>query len=214
MRDRKATIAIVIIVLFHVVGLIGFFIPVLQPLFLKIVPFHLLLMLAVVVYSHQSFGLKLVKFALIVFTLGFLVEWTGVHYHLIFGNYSYGKTLGLKLSGIPLMIGVNWFLLIYASGVLMQYSGIKNLNLRVITGAVVLVLLDLIIEPIAVRFDYWHWLIPGQTLTAPYENYIGWFLVGGLMLGVFEAFKFNRQSPVAIVLLLMQFVFFALLYLV
>ncbi|RKR85340.1 putative membrane protein [Mucilaginibacter gracilis] len=207
---KKATIAITIIILFHIVGLVGFFIPAIQPLFLKIVPFHLLLMFAVVVYSHQVFNKKLVAFIAITFVLGFAAEWVGVHLHLIFGNYFYGKTLGLKLFDIPLMIGVNWFLLIYCTGVFMQYSGIKNLNLRVILGAVVLVLLDVLIEPIAIRFDYWHW----AGLTAPGQNYLGWFILSGLMLGIFEAFKFSRQSSVGAVLLIAQYVFFALLHLV
>jgi putative membrane protein len=211
-KERRVTIAIVIIILFHVVGLAGFFIPALQPLFLKIVPFHLLLMLAVICYSHQKADLKFLRFILLMFLLGFAFEWAGVHLHLIFGNYFYGNTLGPKLFDIPLMIGVNWFLLVYSAGVLMQYSGIQNLNLRVIAGAIVLVLLDVIIEPIAVRFDYWHWLTHGELLTAPFENYIGWFLLSGLMLGIFEAFKFNKQGPVGLVLLIAQFVFFALLH--
>jgi putative membrane protein len=207
----KKQLLIVIIILFHIVGLIGFFTPALQPLFLKIVPFHLLLMLGIIVYSHQTVNLKFAYFIAITFISGFLVEWVGVHHHLIFGNYSYGPTLGLKLFDIPLMIGVNWFLLIYSIGVLMQYSGIKNLNIRVAAGALILVLLDMAIEPVAVRFNYWHWLSNDSPLTAPFENYLGWFLVSGLLLGVFEAFKFSKQSVVAVVLLISQFVFFALM---
>lgn len=205
-----ATIGVAVIILFHIVGLIGFFTPELQPLFLKIVPFHLLLMFVVIACNHQTFDKRVLLFMFIVFISGFTAEWVGVHTHLIFGNYIYGKTLGLKLLDIPLMIGVNWFLLIYSAGVLMQYSGIKNLNIRVIAGALVLVLLDIIIEPVAIRFDYWHW----AKYQVPLDNYLGWFIISGLMLGIFEAFKFSKQSMVAVVLLVMQFVFFGLMHLV
>jgi len=91
----------------------------------------------------------------------------------------------------------------------MQYSGIKNLNYRVIVGAVVLVLLDVLIEPIAMRFGYWQW----ANLIVPVENYLGWFIISGLVLGIFEAFKFEKQSRVGLVLLISQFVFFGLLHL-
>jgi len=211
---NKKNILIAIIILFHVVGLVGFIIPALQPLFLKIVPFHLLLMLGVIIYSHQSVNIKFAYFFVTVFVFGFVLEWVGVHYHLIFGNYNYGKTLGIKLFNVPLLIGVDWFLLVYATGVLMQYSRFKNSNTRVIAGAAILMILDMMIEPIAEHFDYWHWLgMPGG-LTAPIENYAAWFLVSGLMLGIFEAFKFDKQSIVAVALLISQFVFFGVLNMV
>lgn len=205
---KKSTIAIAVIILFHIVGLVGFFIPVTQTLFIKIVPYHLLLMFLVVEFTNQKADKKFFGFVLGIFILGFAAEWLGVHTHLIFGNYAYGKTLGLKVMDIPLLIGLNWFLLIYSTGVAMQYLGIKNLNYRVIAGAVVLVLLDVLIEPVATRFDYWHWF----DVTVPLENYLGWFIIGGLMLGIFEAFKFEKQSKVGLILLVSQFVFFGLLH--
>ncbi|EHQ25402.1 carotenoid biosynthesis protein [Mucilaginibacter paludis] len=211
LKLNKITIAILIIVVFHIVGLIGFFIPALQPLFLKIVPFHLLLMLAVIIYSHEARSFKFLIFFIVVFVLGLLVEWVGVHEHVIFGRYVYGKTLGIKLSDIPLMIGVNWFLLVYSAGVLVQWSPFKNPFIKVVLGAAVLVLLDMVIEPVAVRFDYWAWLSAGSYLTAPLKNYVDWFLVSLAMLVVFELFQFKKQSQVAAVLMLTQFVFFILM---
>jgi putative membrane protein len=90
-----------------------------------------------------------------IFIIGFAAEWVGVHKAWLFGSYYYGETLGTKVDGIPLTIGVIWFLLIYSTGVLMQYSRIKYVLIRVIVGAGILVGLDKLIEPIAVRFDYW-----------------------------------------------------------
>jgi putative membrane protein len=212
MKLNKTNIAIIVVVLFHLVGIAGFFIPSAQALFIKIVPFHLLLMLGVVVYSHNKLDSRFLQFIALIFTAGFAIEWLGVHMHLIFGDYLYGATLGFKFNYVPLIIGVNWVLLIYSTGVLMQYLPFQNGNLKVMVGALVLVLLDFLIEPVAVRFDYWHWLSINTTLTAPLENYLGWFLVSGLMLGIFQAFKFNKQSMVALVLLAAQFVFFTAMH--
>lgn len=207
-NDAKAErIGIVIVVLFHIVGLAGFIIPSLNHLFLRLVPWHLLLMAAVVFYTRNSVDTPFLLFALLIFITGFCAELIGVHTGLLFGNYNYGDTLGTKLFGIPLMIGVNWLLLIYATGGLMQYSRVKNTYIRILAGALILVLLDVLIEPVAIRFNYWHWI----ENTIPLKNYVCWFLLSALMLYAFEKFKLNPQNRVAPVLLLMQFVFFIVL---
>ncbi|QEM14293.1 carotenoid biosynthesis protein [Mucilaginibacter rubeus] len=204
----KNRICVTIIFLFHLVGLIGFTIPSLAVLFIALVPWHLLLMLGVVIYSHDVFNGRFMLFAVIIFIAGFMAEYIGVHTGWLFGNYSYGATLGTRLLDIPLMIGVNWFLLIYATGVFLRRSRHFNNKLaRILTGALVLTLLDMLIEPIAIHFDYWHWL--GGAV--PLQNYVCWFALSALLLFIFEQFKFKRQSIVAPALLIAQFVFFAVL---
>lgn len=203
-------IAIIVIVLFHLVGLVGLSVPGTRALFLQIVPFHLLLMLAIVTLGHHKLSSRFGIFILIVFWLGFIAEWIGVHKGWLFGNYAYDETLGVKLSGIPLMIGVNWFLLIYATGVTLQHSRLKSAFFRIIAGATILVLLDVLIEPVAIKFNYWHW----NSGSIPLKNYACWFLVSAAMLYVFELFSFKKQSIAAPVLLVTEFVFFGLLNLV
>lgn len=206
---RNPTVAIALIVLFHLVGLIGLSVNSLRPLFLQIVPWHLLLMMLIIFFSHKRFDIKFILFAAIVFIIGYFIEWAGVHTGLLFGNYAYGKTLGIQISSIPLIIGVNWFLLIYATGVLLQQSRLKNKLPRIIAGALILVMLDALIEPAARSFNYWHWA--GNII--PVQNYICWFFVSTVMLFLFEKFRFEKQNIVAPVLLIAQFVFFiALLF--
>jgi putative membrane protein len=202
--------AIVIIILFHFVGLVGLIVPATQPLFLQIVPWHLLLMLLVIVLAHKNFDNKFAAFTALIFITGIVLEWIGVHKQWLFGNYAYGNTLGLKIVNVPLTIGINWFLLIYAAGVTMQRSRLKSMGPRVIVGALLLVLLDLLIEPVAIRFDYWHW----ADNIIPFKNYYCWFLVSAVMLFVFEKFGFKKQSIAAPVLLATEFVFFGVLNIV
>jgi len=207
---RLQAILIAVIILFHVVGITGLSIPALRPLFLQLVPWHILAMLAVIVASHKSFSEGFLLFFLIIFITGFIGEWLGVHKNWVFGNYNYGKTLGLQLFDIPLTIGINWFLLVYSTGVLMQRLRVRSVFVRTIAGAIILVLLDMLIEPVAIKFDYWHW----TNNMIPFNNYAGWFVVSVLMLYVFEQFRFKKQSIVGPVLLITQFVFFGLLQLV
>ncbi|HTD42475.1 MAG TPA: carotenoid biosynthesis protein [Mucilaginibacter sp.] len=205
--NRKA---ISVIVIFHLIGLIGLSISFTHPIFLKLVPWHLLLMLAVIVLNHNRIDNRFVLFLVIVFISGFAAEWAGVHKHLFFGDYTYGKTLGVKVLGVPLIIGVNWFLLTYSASVLMQRSRLKSMFFRVIIGSLILVLLDLLIEPVAAHLDYWHWA--GDAI--PLKNYLSWFLASIVMLFIYELFRFKYQSVVAPVLLITQFIFFGILYLV
>jgi putative membrane protein len=201
---RSQRISIIIIILFHAVGLIGCSLPATDVQFLKLVPWHLLLMTVVIVCNHNQLGSRFFLFALLVFVIGFTAELIGVHTGWLFGNYTYGETLGTQLFRIPLMIGVNWFLLIYSTGVLLQRSRIKNSIVRILAGAVILVLLDILIEPMAIHFDYWHW----ANNHIPLKNYVCWFGLSALLLFVFDQFKFKLQSIVAPSLLIIQFVFF------
>ena len=202
--------AVSLILTFHAVGLVGLALPLTRPLFLHIVPFHLLLMLAIIVLNHKRIDKPFVFFFITIFIGGFVAEWIGVNKHWLFGDYTYGETLGLKLLGVPLIIGCNWFMLIYSAGVLMQRSRLKSFILRVLIGALLLVLLDFLIEPVAVYFDYWHWV----NSVVPLKNYSCWFAISLLMLLLFELFRFKQQRIVAVILLLTQFAFFGLLCLI
>jgi len=210
--ERKKSLtgkaAVTAIILFHAVGLIGFFIPIINPLFIKLVPYHLLLMLIVILYSYNRLSVRLAGFLALIWLTGFCCEYIGVHKGWLFGSYIYGDTLGPKIAGVPLIIGVNWFLLVFSAGAVMQRTKIRKPALRIIAGAAVLTLLDVLIEPTAVKLDYWHW----DNSVVPFKNYLCWFLISAIMLWFFERFRFRRLNYAGPVLLLAQFVFFLALY--
>jgi putative membrane protein len=203
-NDKKTAQAVRLILIFHLVGLAGLSIPVTRSLFLILVPFHLLLMTAILGTNHKKFDTKFILFFLVMFITGYIAEWVGVHTGLLFGDYVYDGTLGFKIDGIPLIMGANWFLLIYAVGTTLQQVPIKQMWLRVLIGSAALVLLDLLIEPAAIKFNYWHWL----NTTVPIANYVCWFVLGALLLSVFELCRFKKQSIIGMILLISQFLFF------
>ena len=194
--------------MFHVVGLIGLLLPFTHGLFLQLLPWHLLFMLAIVCGSHRPTTGGFFAFAGIIYVLAFIAEWIGVNTKDIFGSYRYSMVLGSKIDSVPLIIGVNWFLLIYSTGILMKRSRVRSAVLRVILGALLLVLLDAFIEQVAVKYDYWRW----EHDIIPFENFVSWFFVSAVFLSIFELFKFKRQTIVAPVFLLVQFLFFIILW--
>jgi putative membrane protein len=197
---KKEYILSFFIILFHLVGFLGFFFGY-KELFTSLIPFHLLLMLLLLVWSYNAFNSR---FALLIYCLGFGIEFLGVHTGIVFGSYQYGDALGFKLANIPLLIGVNWVLLIFAAGSTIQYIPINSDVLKSALAAVLLVLLDVFIEPVAIRFDYWHW----ASATIPFQNYVAWFAFSFGCFWLFFNQKQKEKNSVAVVLLLAQFLFF------
>lgn len=204
--SRKWAVAIIII--FHVVGLIGFLLPSFHQLFVNLVPYHLLLMFLIIVLSYN--GDRNTLFLLIagVFLCGYMVEVLGVKTLEIFGNYAYGDTMGPKVADVPLLMGVNWVILIFSIGQMVKGFRVRNSILASLIGAALLVLFDFFMEPVAMKFDYWQW----HDKVIPVQNYIAWFIVSVILLKFYYALHLKQQKYVGITLFISQFVFFVVLY--
>lgn len=203
----KTYFSIALIVIFHLVGFIGFANEIFASTFEKLVPFHLLLMLAIVLWNNESWNKSFAVFAISVYTLSFLIEMIGTNTGLIFGEYYYGETLGVKLLETPLLIGVNWFLLVYGVGVSLNLIRKLNLWLSAAFGATILSILDYFIEPVAIKFDYWQW----ANQYIPTQNYVAWWVLAFVFMLMFNKLHFNKRNIPASILLLVQFIFFILL---
>jgi putative membrane protein len=204
MKLNRIQFCSILMVLFHIVGLYGFLNSDFETLFIALVPYHLLLMLGLLIYSTKDFSKNIKIFAVIIYLAGFFIEVIGVNTGLIFGDYSYGEALGLKVLSTPLLIGVNWLILIYCTGVLLEYFKLKNSIIFSLIGALILLGIDFLIEPVAIRFNYWSWS-GGQI---PLQNYIGWYIFSFLLFFVFKGLDFNKNNKAAIVLLFAQIGFF------
>jgi putative membrane protein len=204
MKLNKTIICSILMVLFHLVGLYGFLNSELEGLFIALVPYHLLLMLTLLFVSTGDYSLNIRIFAIIVYLAGFFIEVAGVNTGLIFGTYSYGEALGVKLFSTPLLIGANWLILVYCTGVFLEQFKLKSSFIFSLLGALILLSIDFLIEPIAIRFDYWSWA--GEEI--PLQNYLGWYIFSFLLFWVFRGLDFKKQNKAAIVLLVAQVGFF------
>ena len=201
---NKTLFCSIIIVLFHIVGLYGFLTPALELLFIKLVPYHLLLMLGLMVFTVNDRSLGLIKFTAVVYLAGFFIEVIGVNTGQIFGDYIYGTALGIKLWATPLLIGVNWLILVYSTGVFLETFNFKSKWLFSAFGAGILLGIDFLIEPVAIRFDYWSWFEG----VIPVQNYLGWYIFSYCLFLFFSASNFNKKNKAAVVLLFAQLCFF------
>jgi len=113
--------------------------------------------------------------------------------------------LGWKAGDTPLMIGVNWVMLAYCTGIAANYLlGQAHWLWRGLLASVLMVLLDVFIEPVAIRFDFWSW----ADGTPPLQNYVGWFVVAFPLLALFARIEPRNRNKTALVLLVLQAIFF------
>lgn len=186
----------------HLVGLLGFYGCFSIPHFEQLTPWHLLACFLLIV-SHQPLrDVKEMVFLLFLYTSGFFIEWLGVYTGKIFGQYTYGNTLGFKLLDIPIIIGINWVIVVYACGSLAQKLT-APVFVKIIIGSSLMVVSDYFIEPFAMRYNLWQWKSTG----VPVHNYLGWAACGIMMQALYFYLKI-AANKVAIAIWMMQVLFF------
>ncbi|HHP7241684.1 MAG TPA: carotenoid biosynthesis protein [Cyclobacteriaceae bacterium] len=201
-RDKIAGLVLIII---HLVGVVGYNIDLLHPIFLSLSPYTIILSVLLMLSFDTNINSRLLILLVIIFLLGMIVEIVGVRTGIIFGEYHYTNILGLHILGVPITLGFTWAGLVYAIGMIFQ--NILSFYFKLILSVVVLVLLDYLIEPIAIELNYWIWEMNGE---APFFNYLGWSFTGLIMFFLFYRFKPRSNNKLAIWFLAAQVIFFGL----
>lgn len=166
-----AVIAVVFLAGNHLIGTVGLNSEQ-HLLFEKVSWVNLLFSLLVVVAFQKPLNRNVVLFSVFAFVLGMLVEILGVNTGFPFGIYYYTEKFGTQLLGVPLIIGANWVLLSYCCGMLVQpYFG--NDAIKIVTASALMLVLDLLLEPFAIRHSFWLW----KSGTPPMQNFFSWFVV-------------------------------------
>jgi putative membrane protein len=197
-----------VVSIIYVVGIAGFLIPELNPLFLKLTPWNLIAAFVIAWIFHKKWELSHVLTILGLGVAGFFVEFIGVKTGVIFGSYAYGSTLGAKWQGTPYLIGLNWAaLILYTSSI---FAGAVKSNLgRSILGAAVMTLYDFFMEPVAMKYDFWDW----KDGIIPIQNYVAWFLIALVFDLILNAIAKPIRNRMAASLFYIQFGFFLILFL-
>lgn len=203
--DHRHGIGLVLIL--HIVGLLALASP-LAPWVISLTPVNLLVTAAAMAV-FAKLDRRTVLFAFVVGALGYFVEVLGVWTGRVFGEYQYGDVLGFKLLNVPLLIGLNWSMLVFAVGVPLSRTALP-VWAKVLIGSIAMVALDLLIEPVAIHLGFWNWEQP----TVPLQNYVAWGLVSALFFTLFFLLPLRRENPVARYVLAAQVLFFAGLNLV
>lgn len=197
----------IFLTIIYTVGILGMW---LKPNdFISLTPLNLaltcFLLLAYYPYKEKDF----IRYCIFLFTAGFAIEMIGVQTGKIFGMYYYGYALGFKLKHVPVIIGINWLMLILATQSIAQKFSNKLYIIAAI-GASLMVVLDLLIEPIASKYEFWHW----HNDVIPLQNFVAWFIISFFFHGLGTVMKFNKENKMAVFVFAIQLIFFAFLNLV
>lgn len=193
-------------VIFYSVGIAGMLLPFSFPLFVKLIPVALLLSSVALVFFHTAFNVKTLVVFIFIYLFGFFVEVLGVNTGLIFGDYIYGESLGIKSFNTPLIIGLNWLLLVYITASVLENTKLIA-PVKVLLGASMMLGYDMIIEQLAPELNMWDW----QNNAIPVSNYVAWFFIAAFFHAAIQVFKIKTVNKLAPVILICQVLFFLVL---
>ncbi|CAN1506423.1 crt_membr_arch, carotene biosynthesis associated membrane protein [Spirosomataceae bacterium] len=193
----------------YLAGIIGLSVDTTQTFFHFLTPFHLLSSFVFLILAEKNRNSSFWKFVILAVSVGYFIEVLGVKTQMIFGAYQYQTTLGLKILDVPPMIGINWFLMVFCAGILIEKMSKNNYNIlqKTTLGAILLTIFDYIAEPVAISQKMWTWTYD----TPPLQNYIAWFIVAFVLLFAFFKLKFTKNNPLGVALFIFQLLFFAVL---
>ena len=206
--------------LFHGTGVLGILFSPYKDWFVSSTPLVLLFMFLLLANTQ----LKAIKNFLLSFAIAFVIsmatEIIGVNTGLLFGEYQYGPVLGPKILGVPWLIGLNWFVIVYCSGSFLLHSVElverkltipltvpTSTTMVVLGGAAMATFFDFILEPVAVKLNFWTW----NRGDIPLFNYLCWFVVSAVLLRINLQLKQVNTDVFASSLLIIQAAFFLML---
>jgi len=147
------------------------------------------------------------------YSLAWLSEFSSIHWGFPYGDYFYIPATAdreLWVLGVPFMDSLSYVFLSYCSYamalfilspvlfskktvIILETHHLRRSLQTLVLGAFLFVLLDIIIDPVALRGDRWFlgqiygYRQNGLYFGIPMSNFGGWLLVGLMMIGVLQA---------------------------
>jgi putative membrane protein len=156
--------------------------------------------------STQLMGARnTLAFLVIAVSLGQLFESLSVHTGFPFGPYFYTGVFGPGVLGVPYIIPLAWYVIVYLSYVLANLmiehrpivnGGIGQAIWLSIIGAAVVTAYDLSLDPFMVtRIKAWVMVNPGNYFGEQFRGFAGWMLTSFLISVVFRLTRRDVSRP-------------------
>lgn len=200
------SILVIFLSIIYTVGLFGISSSEFHNFFLSLTFVSLLISFIALFFARKRKQYNWLYFLAFCFVLGMTVEWIGVHTSLLFGHYYYGVNLGPKLFGVPYIIGINWCIVTVSAASITKQI-IRRHPLAPVLAASLMVFLDVLMEPVAIKSDFWLW----ENGVIPFYNYVCWFFISLFLQYIYHYFKLNETNKVNNSLFILMTVFFIIL---
>ena len=175
--------------------------------FLRTSPFAILITFILLVLNYDFKQKGFISALISIISIGFLVEFLGVNYDLFFGSYEYGDNLGYKIGGVPIIMSINWLVLIFLTGSFAEKIIPNSLPLKVLFASLLMVFIDVFLEICAPKLDYWKF----NDEIVPMSNYNSWFIISAICLYIYFRLIKDKEHTLSTNVLVIYFAFFGLL---
>jgi putative membrane protein len=133
----------------------------------------------------------------------------GVNTGLLFGKYQYHHGLGIKLFETPILIGINWILMIYITSSIftkLKYGFIS----QIIIPSSLMLIYDIIMERAAPKMEMWSW----ADNIIPIQNFLMWGLLAFVFHSIRYFLKIEIKNKMALPIYLAQIILFIFIILI
>jgi putative membrane protein len=129
------------------------------------IPMDLLVRLAPVLYllglvfnlvTHNGNKKKLLILLGFIYGIGTVYEILSLNYISFTGVHSFGSILGIKLLGVPIVMGFNWFLLVMGAGYFSRWI-FDSILMRIVSASFFMILAYFIMDPVSHSLGLWQW---------------------------------------------------------
>lgn len=190
-------------------------------------PYVFVFLLAFLAFSWMEQGkLRTAVWLVTGYLIALLAEWASVNpdIRLPFGYYVYHAdelANDLTIAGVPFFDSLSFVFMSYVSFSFAQFflspfwrsgydvqrvtsRGIRNSSATLLLGAALMVVIDLVTDPVTHLGEHWflgsiyHYPSPGYHYGVTLANYVGWFIVGWLIIFVnqrVDAWLATREAP-------------------
>jgi lycopene beta-cyclase len=136
-----------------------------------------LLAAGVFTYAWARYGPRSLLLFGVAFVVGLTVEAVGARTGLPFGSYTYTAP-GPTLLGVPLLVPLGWFAFTLIA------IAVAPRGRALLVAPFALVAWDLGLDPLMVQRGFWVFEGGGAYYGVPLSNFVGWYLVGFLLVAL------------------------------
>jgi len=204
-KDNVECYFTLLIVFLFTMGLLFHIVSFTRPWVLAITDFTMLITNSIVLYFvfRTQKNKTLLYWSIVTFTLTYLTELAGVRTGAIFGEYHYGETMIFQVMNVPIVIGMNWVILMLGSYSLVYWMKAKPVLLPVFSSLLI-VGFDFVMEEVAMKLDYWQW----EGNNVPLQNYVAWFIISLIFSSILTLLKVKIENNILKVYFVVQLGFF------
>jgi putative membrane protein len=144
----------------------------------------IVMMLGIAAISYRAVirdaGMQWVMFLILSGLLALGFEYVWIQYCMPYGCFQYGDVLGAKIfQTVPWTVFVGWTPLIIGVYAILRHY-IQNRWWIILIGAIILTLIDMVLDPGAVLLGFWLFDAGGWYYNVPWSNFAGWLVSGSV----------------------------------